>query len=41
MRGGVSYDYMLYGMSYIEREIMSDFVTKRVNEEVKTTHPVY
>ncbi len=41
MRGAISYERALYGMCFIEREIASDYVTKRLKEESKTLHPVY
>ena len=41
MRGGVSYDHALYGMSYVERDIMGEHVAKRLEQEVKSPHPVY
>jgi len=41
MRGSISYERALYGMSFIEREVASDYVTKRLKEESKSIHPVY
>ena len=41
MRGGMKYDHILYGMSYIEREIAFDYVSKRLEMEMKSPHPVY
>ncbi len=41
MRGGVSYDHALYGMSYIERDTMNSFISKRLEQESKSPNPVY
>lgn len=41
MRGGISYEHALYGMSFIEREIATDFISQRLKEEIKSPHPVY
>jgi len=41
MRGGMKYDHILYGMSYVEREIALDYVTKRLETEMKSPHPNY
>jgi hypothetical protein len=41
MRGGMKYDHILYGMSYIEREIAFDYVSKRLELEFKSPHPNY
>ena len=35
MRGGMTYNQILFTMSYIEREIAMDFVTKRLEAEAK------
>jgi len=41
MRGGMKYDHILYGMSYVEREIALDYVGKRLEDEMKSPHPNY
>ncbi len=41
MRGSVSYDKAMYAMSYIEREIIMDYISSRLTEEAKSMHPVY
>lgn len=41
MRGGASYDYILREMSFAERQIMNDFLEKRMEIETKSPHPVY
>lgn len=41
MRGAISYDHALYGMSYVERDIVLDHVSKRLETESKSPHPVY
>lgn len=41
MRGGMTYDHILYGMSYIEREIALEYVNKRLEIESKSAHPNY
>ena len=41
MRGGVQYDYALYGMSYVERELINKFISDRLEKEAKSPHPVY
>jgi len=41
MRGAISYERALYGMNFIEREIVSDYITKRLKDESKSMHPVY
>lgn len=40
MRGAVQYDSLME-KSHIERQIMSDFITERLEIEVKSPHPVY
>lgn len=41
MRGSVSYDKAMYAMTYVEREIIMDYISDRLKEEAKSTHPVY
>ena len=41
MRGGMRYDHILYGMSYIEREIAMDYISKRLEAELKSPNPNY
>jgi len=41
MRGGMSYEHILYSMSYIQREIAIEFVEKRLETEMKSVHPNY
>jgi len=41
MRGGMRYEHILYGMSYVEREIAFDYVSKRLEIELKSPHPNY
>jgi len=41
MRVAISYDHALYGMSYVERDIVLDHVQKRLETESKSPHPVY
>lgn len=41
MRGSISYETALYGMNFIEREITSDYITKRLKDESKSINPVY
>ncbi len=41
MRGGMTYNQVLYTMSFIEREIALDYVNTRLEIESKSPHPVY
>ena len=41
MRGAVQYEYALYGMSYIEKEMMNEFITGRLEKEAKSPSPNY
>jgi len=41
MRGGMSYEHILYSMSYIQREIAIEFVEKRLESEMKSANPNY
>lgn len=41
MRGGISYDSALMVMSAGERDRASEFITKRLDAEAKSPHPVY
>lgn len=41
MRGGVSYNYVLQEMCFAERQLMSEFLEKRMEIESNSPHPVY
>jgi len=41
MRGAIQYDYALYGMSYVERELVNQYISDRLEKESKSPHPVY
>lgn len=41
MRGAVSYEYALYGLSYVEREMMLDYISQRLESESKNMYPNY
>lgn len=41
MRGGVGYDHALYGMSYIERDQMNEYINSRLEKEAKSSNPNY
>jgi len=41
MRGGMSYEHILYSMAYIQREIAIEFVEKRLETEMKSVNPNY
>jgi len=41
MRGSISYEKALYGMSFVEREIITDYISNRLKEESKSMHPNY
>lgn len=41
MRGSISYDYLLKEMCFAERQLVDAFLTKRLEEERKSQHPVY
>ncbi len=41
MRGAMTYNQILYTMSYVEREIAFDYVNSRLEIESKSPHPVY
>lgn len=40
MRGAIQYDKMM-GMTYIERELISEFIEDRLESEAKKMNPVY
>lgn len=40
MRGAIQYQEMMQ-MSYIEREMVGDFIEKRLEDESKKMNPVY
>lgn len=40
MRGSVSYTEA-WNMTYLERDRIQEFITKRIKEESKRQHPVY
>lgn len=40
MRGSVSYNDMM-NMTFVEREMVSDFISERLEQESKRMHPVY
>ena len=41
MRGGMTYESILLTMSYAERQIVSEFLKERLEQESKSPHPVY
>ncbi len=41
MRGGMSYETILLTMSFAERQLVSDFLKERLDQESKSSHPVY
>lgn len=40
MRGSISYNDMM-NMTYVERELVNDFISERLEQESKRMHPVY
>ena len=40
MRGSVSYKDMMH-MTYVERELIDEFVSERLEQESKRMYPVY
>ena len=40
MRGSISYDSLML-KTYVERQMMSDFIEKRLEKEGKRLNPVY
>jgi len=41
MRGGMSYESILLTMSYAERQLVSDFLKERLEQESKSPQPNY
>lgn len=41
MRGGVQYEDLLYMRSAVERSLMTEFITKRLEVEKEKMHPIY
>ncbi len=41
MRGSMLYNDIMYSMSYIERDLATQFIDKRLEQESKNPHPVY
>jgi hypothetical protein len=41
MRGAMKYNDILYSMSYVERDMASEFINKRLEQESKNPHPTY
>ncbi len=41
MRGAMLYNDIMYSMSYIERDLATQFIDKRLEQESKNPHPVY
>jgi len=41
MRGAMTYESILLTMSFAERQLVSDFVKARLEQEAKSPHPVY
>lgn len=41
MRGGMTYNQILFSMSYVEREIALNYISKRLETEMKLPHPNY
>ncbi len=41
MRGSMSYESILLTMSYAERQLVTDFIKARLEQESKSPHPVY
>jgi len=41
MRGGMTYNQILFTMSYIERELAMDYISNRLETEMKSPHPNY
>ena len=41
MRGAMTYESILLTMSYAERQIVSDFLKKRLEQEKDSPYPVY
>jgi hypothetical protein len=40
MRGSIQYESML-NLSFYERQVISDFISKRLDSESEKMHPVY
>lgn len=40
-RGSIQYDYILKNMCFAERQMLGDFINKRMEIESKSPHPVY
>lgn len=40
-RGSVDYEYIKTQMIPFERQLLGDFITSRITEEVKKSNPVY
>lgn len=40
MRGSISYHDMM-NMSFVERQMVGDFISERLEQESKRMHPVY
>ena len=41
MRGALQYDHIMLRMSRGEREVLESFINKRLEQEMKSPHPVY
>ncbi len=41
MRGGMSYETILLTMSFAERQLVSDFLKERLDQESKSSQRVY
>lgn len=41
MRGAMSYESILLTMSYAERQLVTNFIKTRLEQEAKSPHPVY
>ena len=41
MRGAVQYEHIMLRMSRGERDVMEAFLSKRLEQEVQSLHPVY
>lgn len=41
MRGSISYDSLLMERTFVERQLIAEFLHKRMEIESKSPHPVY
>lgn len=41
MRGAISYDHTLFDMTFVERDMINTYISKRLEQESKSPSPIY